>query len=88
MGLYKLYLLVCGMWKFESVLRAAFSLSCVQVAVRTLVASLRACLASLGRRMHGRIYSKLVVITNYVQMLGPAFVEATDETLPYILYIF
>ena len=41
--------LVCVMCGIKSVLCAGFSLCYVQFAVTSLVASLRACLASLGR---------------------------------------
>ena len=42
--------LVCGMCSLQSVLRAVFSRCYVQFTVRRLVASLRACLASLAWR--------------------------------------
>ena len=67
---------------------AAFSKFYVQIAIKTLVASLGACFASLGRAYACTHMFEAVQNDSWrADLLGLTFVEATDEMPPYILYM-
>ena len=80
--------LIRFMCSFQSVLCAVFRLRYVQFAVTTLVASLRACLAWLGRAyacMH--MFEPGKHESWCADLLGRIFAEARNEIPPYI-YIY
>ena len=76
---------ICVMCTLQLVVCAVFRWCFVQFAITTFVASLRACLASLGRA-----YACMNILdagqntTWCADLLGRTFVKATNEIPPYI----